>query len=209
MSINQLNSTIEKGTRVPEIDWEDLYEKIKTNTSREECEEKLYQYIKSKYKIALEKELGTNACEDLLHEIFLQAIQALRNGVISNPNAIISYINSIVSGKKIGVIRKLCLNRKFFTPTDDNNINHINGAHAEQETNSRLDRKRLLEIIEKKLNNIERLSSEDKRIIFAFYFEEKTQEEIMEELKIKKVDEFKNRKHRALQKLKSVKPLLK
>ena len=77
------------------VDWKTVVEKIRAGDPA--AEETLYRNLASGARLFLRRRLGTQSVDDLVHDLFVVIIQAIRRGDLREPERLMGFVRTVLN----------------------------------------------------------------------------------------------------------------
>lgn len=171
-------------------DWPAVVERIRAND--QEAMEYLYKALCKFTRFHIWQQIGNGTDEgdgtdDCLHGVFMVTVEAIRNGEIRDPQRLMGYVQGVSRFKVANIIKRRVARRRRICV-----IAEAVQVPAPKQEREDEDGKQV--IVQRALA---KLSEKDRRILIAFYIEERTWQEICSEMNLTPT-QYRLRKSRAL-----------
>jgi RNA polymerase sigma-70 factor, ECF subfamily len=95
-----------------DVDWRIVVEQIHAGDSA--GEEALYRNLEKGARLFLQRRLGTQDVDDIVHDVFLIVVDAIRRGTIREPERLMGFVRTILYRQLNSSISQIMRNRGMF-----------------------------------------------------------------------------------------------
>lgn len=174
-------------TPQPEVDWADVVRRIQEGDTS--AEEFLYRNLSGGARFFLQRRLGTQDVEDLLHDLFLTVTRAIRRGELEHPERLMGFVRTLLHRQLSGAIGRNVRQRDTAADFDT-------AAELPSPVNTPEERAIASQKAALMTKVLRELSERDFQVLSRFYIREQTPEQICREMGITQV-QFQLTKSRA------------
>ncbi|MBZ5604523.1 MAG: sigma-70 family RNA polymerase sigma factor [Acidobacteriia bacterium] len=149
------------------------------NISRENDQgvEQLYSLLSAHVRAALSRTVGPDAREDLVHEVLVIVLEAIRAGELRDPTRLMGFVRRIAQRRAVAHIRQLVFRRRRFVLSDaaEPRAPLRDSPDTGVDRNDRFERAR---------RALRRLTPRDREILERFYLREQPRAQICFEMRL-------------------------
>ncbi|MBV9508055.1 MAG: sigma-70 family RNA polymerase sigma factor [Acidobacteriia bacterium] len=160
---------------MPVVDWRVVVEQIQAGNPA--GEEALYQNLEQGARFFLQRRLGTRDVGDIVHDVFLIVVDAIRRGAIREPERLMGFVRTILYRQLSSSISQIVRNRGTFE-----SIESAAEVTAATPTPEQMAAER--EQVELMKRSLRDMRQRDFEILTRFYLKNEPPERIQEELGI-------------------------
>lgn len=165
-------------TAQPEVDWADVVRRIQEGDAA--AEEILYGTLSGGARFFLQRRLGTQDVEDLLHDLFLTVTRAIRRGELEHPERLMGFVRTLLYRQLSGAIGRN-VRRRDTTADFDTAAELPSPANTPEERAIASQKSALMSKV------LRELSDRDYQVLSRFYIREQSPERICREMGITQV----------------------
>jgi RNA polymerase sigma-70 factor (ECF subfamily) len=157
----------------PGPDWKAVVEQIRAGEPP--GEEELYRNLATGARLFLQRRLGTQDVEDLVHDLFVIVVETIRRGDLREPERLMGFVRTVLHRQmSLGISRMI---HKRETSINLESAPHLTAAEPTPEQRAAAHQKAA---IMKQI--LRKMSARDREVLTRFYLQEESPERIRMEM---------------------------
>ena len=157
----------------PGVDWKAVVEQIRLGDPA--GEEDLYRNFASGARLFLQRRLGTQDVEDLVHDLFVIVVETIRRGDLREPERLMGFVRTVLNRQlSLGITRII---HKRETSTELESATDLTTAEPTPEQQAAGQQK--VAIMKQALR---KMSARDREVLTRFYLHEESPERIQKQM---------------------------
>lgn len=176
-SLNRSTAPDHPGSKTPDDspDWGSVTTRIRNGDAAAEAE--LYSVFSRGIRYFIARQLGAEGLEDKVHDCFMIAIQAIRNGQVREPERLMGFVRTVVKRQVYVAIKDRTEERARLCASDATVLDYA--VHNDITPEHELHMKQRAELARAE---VARLPAREREILSRFYLEDQSKEQICREM---------------------------